>query len=97
MSDETASKIFVTGVGYLTITTIGGRIKIPNSEGAWVVCDGGNQFVPFSGEMKSIVSPEMTSHTLGFICLPRLITPKELLLVRKILDEKKGQKVIMNS
>lgn len=97
MSDEIAPKMFVTGVGYLTITTIGGRVKIPNSEGAWVICDGGNQFVPFSGEMKSIVSPKMASHTLAFICLPRLITQKELSLVRKILDEKNGQKIIMNS
>lgn len=98
MSDDTAPEIFITGVGYLTITTtIGGRVKIPNSEGAWVVCDDEHLFVPLYADMTSIVSPEMLQQTLTFICLSRTITEEEILLLKKRLSQKKGQRVVANN
>lgn len=98
MSDGRSPEISIAGVGYLTITKSPEVLaKIPDSEGAWVVCDDEHLFVPLYADMTSIVSPEMLQQTLTFICLSRTITEEEFMLVTERLSQKKGQRVVANN
>lgn len=99
MSDGRSQEIYIAGVGYLTITKSPEVLaKIPDSEGAWVVCNHEHLFVPFYRDMASIINPEIaTANNLAFVCLSRTITEEEILLLKKRLSQKKGQRVVANN
>ncbi len=96
MNEKSGSTFFIQGVGYLAIRTAGGLVKIPSSDGALIIRNGASQFVPFKKGLSLIVSKETTSHTLAFICLPRLGTAKEVLQIRRRLGKEQGKDVVLN-